>query len=101
MALDGALGEEQLGRDLGIGQPRGHQRQDLLLAGSQRPGPHCPALPARRRNLAGADSGDDGRQRALGVILENDSLDAQLERAAHVGHDRTPADQDSRDVPEA
>ena len=79
MALDGALGDEQLVGDLAIAQAQHHQRQDLLLARSQR------GFGDRGSQRAGDDQlpgrhGCDGRGERCQVLREDDACGAGGER---------------------
>ena len=96
VALDRALGEEELVGDLGVGEPAGDEGEHLALAvGEGRP-LDAGAQLARDHGLAAGDGADRHRQGGLELRLEDDAVGAGVERPAHAGPGRHRRDGDDR-----
>ena len=84
--------------DLGVREPGDDERQNLPLTGRQRLRPDLPALSAGNRDLTRADHSDDRRERILGLLLQHDPVDPELECTPHLGPAGPSTDEHRRDV---
>ena len=96
MALDRALREEKLARDLGIGEPVDHQRQHLAFAMGERRPLEARPHPPRHDRLATGDGAHGGDQGELELGFENEGVGPGLERPANACSRRRRRDDDDR-----